>query len=72
MNTLSNEAHNAQVYLKQVPEGLLGADDFEVRDAPVPAPAEGEVLIRTAIWCTTRWPGKSLPRTTRLLRWEIL
>ena len=47
MNTLSNEAHNAQVYLKQVPEGLLGADDFEVRDAPVPAPAEGEILIRT-------------------------
>ena len=42
-----NEGANLQLYLKQVPEGIAGPDDFEVREAPVPEIGDGQVLVRT-------------------------
>jgi NADPH-dependent curcumin reductase len=39
-----------QRLLAQRPQGMIGAEDFKwVEDAPVPAPAEGEVLVRN-LW----------------------
>ena len=40
------ENSNRQVLLKRRPTGAPGADDFEFADAPIPDPAEGEVLVR--------------------------
>ena len=37
---------NRQVLLARRPQGLPRLDDFRVVDAPVPAPREGEVLLR--------------------------
>ncbi|MBO6556368.1 MAG: NADP-dependent oxidoreductase [Pseudomonadales bacterium] len=42
-----NERTNEQLYLKQVPEGIAGPDDFEVRKAGVPVLHEGEVLVES-------------------------
>ncbi len=47
MSGTAEGARNNQVYLKQVPQGLLGPDDMEVRQAPVPEPGDGEVLIES-------------------------
>jgi len=41
----TNEGVNQQVYLKRVPEGIAGPDDFEVRSAPMPEIGPGEVLV---------------------------
>jgi NADPH-dependent curcumin reductase CurA len=41
----SNESINRQLYLKQVPEGIAGPDDFEVRETPIPEIGDGEVLV---------------------------
>ena len=38
--------NNLQVLLRRRPQGEPVPDDFEVREAPVPEPAEGEVLVR--------------------------
>lgn len=38
---------NRQVIIAALPAGPLSAADFEVRTAPVPEPADGEVLCRT-------------------------
>ena len=46
MADMPQDARNNQVYLKQVPEGLLGPDDFEVRQAPVPQAGDGEVVVQ--------------------------
>ena len=46
MANLGNEQSNYQLYLKKVPEGIAGPDDFEVREAPMPATGPGEVLVR--------------------------
>lgn len=46
MTSLDNEQTNCQLYLKQVPEGIAGPDDFEVREATVPTTGPGEVLVR--------------------------
>ncbi|MBL6691557.1 MAG: NADP-dependent oxidoreductase [Pseudomonadales bacterium] len=43
----SNERLNQQLFLKQVPDGIAGPDDFEVREAEVPAPGEGQVLVES-------------------------
>jgi NADPH-dependent curcumin reductase CurA len=43
----SNEGTNLQLYLKQVPQGIAGPDDFEVREAPIPEIGDGEVLVRS-------------------------
>ena len=46
LNAIPNEERNNQVYLKRIPTGLLGPEDFEVREASIPTPGEGEVLIQ--------------------------
>ena len=38
---------NRQIRLKSRPAGMPTADNFEAVDAPLPAPADGEVLRRT-------------------------
>jgi NADPH-dependent curcumin reductase CurA len=40
------ENRNRQVLLKRRPAGAPTVSDFEVADAPVPDPSEGEVLVR--------------------------
>jgi len=40
-------AHNRQILLRQRPDGLVRAEDFEIVDGKVSEPAEGEVLVRT-------------------------
>ena len=37
---------NRQVLLKRRPTGLPRTEDFEIADAPLPDPLEGEVLVR--------------------------
>src|SRR5262249_13134352 len=37
---------NRQILLKSRPEGMPGVDNFELSQAPIPEPGEGEVLIR--------------------------
>jgi NADPH-dependent curcumin reductase CurA len=37
---------NLQVLLRRRPQGEPTPDDFEIREAPAPEPAEGEVLVR--------------------------
>ena len=39
-------ATNRQVLLKSRPTGIPQAENFEIVDAPIPEPAEGEVLVR--------------------------
>jgi NADPH-dependent curcumin reductase len=39
-------SQNRQVLLKRRPSGAPTAGDFEIADAPLPDPAEGEVLVR--------------------------
>src|SRR5258705_10500454 len=39
---------NRQVWLKSRPNGIPRAEDFAIRDAPIPAPKEGEFLVRNA------------------------
>ena len=40
------ENRNRQVLLKRRPTGAPTSTDFEITDAPLPDPAEGEVLVR--------------------------
>ena len=40
-----NEGTLRQLYLKRVPEGVAGPQDFEVRTGPIPRTGEGEVLV---------------------------
>ena len=47
MTDAENPSRNSQVFLKQVPTGLLGPEDFEVRQAPVPTAQEGEVVVES-------------------------
>ena len=41
-----SENLNRQVLLKRRPTGLPRTEDFEIADAPLPDPLEGEVLVR--------------------------
>ena len=45
MDPSTNEGANSQLYLKRVPNGIAGPEDFEVRTAPIPATGPGEVLV---------------------------
>ena len=45
MNANTEDNRNSQVILRQVPTGLLGPDDFEVRQAPMPTAGDGEVVV---------------------------
>jgi NADPH-dependent curcumin reductase CurA len=38
---------NRQIVIDHIPEGKLGAANFRLREAPVPTPGEGELLVRT-------------------------
>ena len=40
-------ANNRQILVKELPEGPLEERHFELREAPIPTPGSGEVLIRT-------------------------
>ena len=57
---------NRQVALVRNPTGKFSSQDFELRDAPIPSPKEGEFLVRNLylsldpamrIWagCTDGW-----------------
>ena len=39
---------NRQVRLKARPDGIPQAEHFELVEAPLPAPADGEVLVRNS------------------------
>ena len=38
---------NRQIVLEQLPQGKLSPDHFRLAQAAIPAPGEGEVLVRT-------------------------
>jgi len=40
-------ADNRQILIRSLPSGALAADDYELVTTPAPAPADGEVLVRT-------------------------
>ena len=40
-----NERANKQLLLRQIPLGISGSEDFEIRETPVPEPGAGELLI---------------------------
>lgn len=42
-------ADNTQILLAQRPDGPLREDHFAVRQAPIPSPGEGQVLVRTIL-----------------------
>ena len=42
-------ADNTQILLAEKPSGKLAESDFAARHAPVPAPGEGEVLVRNVL-----------------------
>ena len=44
-NPAANEGINSQLYLKRVPDGIAGPDDFEVRTAPIPETGPSRVLV---------------------------
>ena len=43
MNDGQNEKSNQRLFLKRVPDGLAGPDDFEVREETLPQLEEGEL-----------------------------
>jgi NADPH-dependent curcumin reductase CurA len=43
--TLSNRPPGQSLYMRRFPVGLPSEDDFEVREAPAPKPAEGQILL---------------------------
>ena len=46
MSQANNEGTNLQLYLKNIPQGIAGPDDFEVREAEIPQTGAGELLIQ--------------------------
>jgi NADPH-dependent curcumin reductase CurA len=46
MSTGRNDV-NKQLYVRSTPAGEAGPEHFEVRDGPVPVPADGEVLVES-------------------------
>ena len=42
-----NERVNQQLFLKKVPFGIAGSDDFEIKQSPAPECGEGEVLVES-------------------------
>jgi NADPH-dependent curcumin reductase CurA len=45
VETGRNERVNKQLLLRQVPQGISGSEDFEVREVRAPEPGAGELLI---------------------------
>jgi len=46
--TMRSSQVNRQVWLKSRPNGIPRSEDFAIRTAPIPAPKEGEFLVRNA------------------------
>src|SRR4029450_2830441 len=42
-------AKNRQILLTEVPKGKLAPEHFRLTEAPVPAPKDGEVLLRVRL-----------------------
>lgn len=40
---------NRQIVVASLPQGALGPEHFELQDAPMPVPQDGEVLLRTVL-----------------------
>ncbi|WP_299041889.1 NADP-dependent oxidoreductase [uncultured Tateyamaria sp.] len=40
---------NRQIVVASLPQGALGPEHFEMQDAPMPSPDDGEVLLRTIL-----------------------
>ena len=40
---------NRQIVVASLPQGALGPEHFELQDVVMPAPQEGEVLLRTIL-----------------------
>ena len=40
---------NRQIILAKLPKGKLSVDDFNVREAPIPKPTEGELLLKVRL-----------------------
>jgi len=47
VSTGQNERRNRQVFLKKVPTGIAGPDDFEVKESVVASIGDGEVLVES-------------------------
>jgi NADPH-dependent curcumin reductase CurA len=47
-NSATTPELNRQIWLKARPRGIPQADDFAIRAAPVPEPAEGEFVVRNS------------------------
>jgi NADPH-dependent curcumin reductase CurA len=47
MSALPNDGRNRQLFMKRFPIGEAGPGDFEVREAPMPEPKDGEVLVES-------------------------
>tara|TARA_B100000900_G_scaffold411526_1_gene431355 strand:+ start:2656 stop:3693 length:1038 start_codon:yes stop_codon:yes gene_type:complete len=45
----SDNVKNKQILLSKLPDGKLTADCFSVREVPVEAPSEGQILIKTLL-----------------------
>ena len=47
MSGIPNAARNRQLFMTRFPQGEAGPQDFEVREAPLPEPGDGQVLVET-------------------------
>lgn len=47
MSSGQNEKVNQQLFLKQVPIGIAGPEDFEIRESPAPECRDGQVLVES-------------------------
>ena len=44
---------NSRILIASLPEGKLKADDYQLDEAPIPAPDEGQVLVKTIAFAIT-------------------
>ena len=63
-------ATNRQVLLAEIPKGKLAPEHFRLTEAPMPAPKDGEVLLRVRLHLARRRQprldaGRHLPRGGR-------
>lgn len=47
MSSGHNEKVNQQLFLKRVPEGIAGPEDFEAKQLPIPECGDGQVLVES-------------------------
>jgi len=46
MSEAKNEGTNLQLFLKRIPQGVAGPDDFEVRETEIPQIGDQQVLVQ--------------------------